>query len=452
MTSIFISPNDIRTLFTRSMSKMYKDEVPAYGTLMDLVKDVNAKHLDKNPEQKNLLQQTENLDRIDEERHGAIRLGTAKELYTMRRLFAVMGMTPVGYYDLSVANIPVHSTAFRPIHRKDLSANPFRVFTSLLRLDLIQDEDLRKQAQDLLDSRNIYTDTCMEMIELYEKQGGLTQEQAEIFVREATKTFQWHETARVNEEMYNKLKSVHGLVTDVVSFKGPHINHLTPRTLDIDVVQSSMPDWGINPKAVVEGPPNRKNDILLRQTSFKALVENIKFKNETESGSHQARFGEIEQRGVALTKKGRELYDKLLLEVRAKVTPAPDGSNVQEYYQVLADTFSAFPDDIKVLHDEGYGYYEYHLKEEVKNHNCTTIEQLIEQDLVVITPIVYEDFLPVSAAGIFSSNLGDDKPQDIEISPQQKLFEECLGSEVVDEFQLYEDIHRASIAKCLESI
>ena len=29
-------------------------------------------------------------------------------------------------------------------------------------------------------------------------------------------------------------------------------------------------------------------------------------------GTHTARFGEIEQRGVALTPKGRELYDSLL--------------------------------------------------------------------------------------------------------------------------------------------
>ncbi|RNK48461.1 2-oxoadipate dioxygenase/decarboxylase family protein, partial [Xanthomonas vasicola] len=75
--------------------------------------------------------------------HGAIRVATAAELATLRRLFAVMGMQPVGYYDLSVAGVPVHSTAFRPIDEAALSANPFRVFTSLLRLELIEDAALR---------------------------------------------------------------------------------------------------------------------------------------------------------------------------------------------------------------------------------------------------------------------------------------------------------------------
>ena len=38
-----------------------------------------------------------------------------EELAGLRRLFAVMGMYPVGYYDLSPAGVPVHSTCFRPI-------------------------------------------------------------------------------------------------------------------------------------------------------------------------------------------------------------------------------------------------------------------------------------------------------------------------------------------------
>ncbi|PVM01489.1 hypothetical protein C4794_26615, partial [Salmonella enterica subsp. enterica serovar Anatum] len=40
--------------------------------------------------------------------------------------------------DLSQAGVPVHSTAFRPIDEASLSRNPFRMFTSLLRLELIE--------------------------------------------------------------------------------------------------------------------------------------------------------------------------------------------------------------------------------------------------------------------------------------------------------------------------
>ena len=47
--------------------------------------------------------------------------------------------------------------------------------------------------------------------------------------------------ATVGAETYRKLHDAHRLVADVVCFKGPHINHRTPRTLDIDTVQAEMP-------------------------------------------------------------------------------------------------------------------------------------------------------------------------------------------------------------------
>ncbi len=449
------SKNDIRTLFSRAMSHMYQNEVPAYGTLIQLVQQTNADFLRQHPDITYHLSQTDNLDRINEERHGAIRLGTAYELQTIGRLFAVMGMEPVGYYDLSIANIPVHSTAFRPIHRHDLSINPFRVFTSLLRLDLIPDSNLRTQAIDILNNRTIFTKRCLDLIQKSETDGYLCMDDAETFVNEAIKTFQWHQDSLVSQDIYQALKKVHSLVADVVCFKGPHINHLTPRTLDIDICQNAMPDWGIHPKAVVEGPPQRTHDILLRQTAFKALTEPVTFtnstKNSTGAGTHTARFGEIEQRGVALTPKGRALYDTLLNRVREKITPHPDGSNADAYYATLQQVFSEFPDDIQTLHQQKLAYYEYHLKSDVKNHTCTTPEELIAQDLITLTPIVYEDFLPISAAGIFQSNLGDEVPETHMTTPQQQQFETALGRCVIDTFCLYEAIQQNSIDRCLNT-
>ena len=120
----FVSSNEIRTRFSRAMSEMYRKEVPQYGTLIDLVADVNAVALQADPELRQRMNSSGELERLDVERHGAIRVGTAEELATLRRLFAVMGMEPVGYYDLSVAGVPVHSTAVRPVHDEALLANP----------------------------------------------------------------------------------------------------------------------------------------------------------------------------------------------------------------------------------------------------------------------------------------------------------------------------------------
>ena len=100
--AVFISPeqvsaDSIRSQFSSAMSSMYRSEVPAYGALLDLVSHSNARQLHRNPALKQRLQQVENIETLSDQRHGAIRLGKASELAMMRRIFAIMGMYPVGY-------------------------------------------------------------------------------------------------------------------------------------------------------------------------------------------------------------------------------------------------------------------------------------------------------------------------------------------------------------------
>lgn len=409
----FVSSDEVRTRFSAAMSDMYRREVPQYGTLLSLVADVNdAMHE----------------GRVAVERHGAIRVGTARELHTMRRLFALMGMQPVSYYDLSVAGVPVHSTAFRPVRPEALARNPFRVFTSLLRPEFIADAELRATAEAILARREIFTPRALELIELHEQQGGLTRVQAEDFVDEALETFRWHGEANVSSEVYERLHNAHRLVADVVCFKGPHINHLTPRTLDIDAVQAQMPGRGITPKEVIEGPPRRKVPILLRQTSFKALDEKVTFAGEGRTGTHTARFGEIEQRGIALTRKGRALYDQLLARVRGMQGAGNAGA---DYATRLEAAFQDFPDDLEAIRREGLGFFRYSLD---------------ANGQVQAAPITYEDFLPVSAAGIFQSNLGGTEQKSYPANGAQDEFERALGAKVLDEIALYEAEQAASFA------
>lgn len=450
----FVASHQIRSEFSALMSQMYREEVPLYGDLLDLVADVNNITLIKNQRLHDQLKKTGEYDRLDLERHGAIRLGTAEELNTMRRVFAVMGMEPVGYYDLVPAGVPVHSTAFRAITSSELNESPFRVFTSLLRLELIQDEALRALAEDVLRQRQIFTQGALELTTKFEQQGGLDESDAKRFVQEVLETFRWHKEAPVTQELYQKLHDQHRLIADVVAFKGPHINHLTPRTLDIDMIQEGMVSRGITPKAVVEGPPRRRCPILLRQTSFKALDEEVYFQNDVK-GSHTARFGEIEQRGVALTPKGRRLYDQLLKAAREELGAAPNEQNAKRYMRILEKHFVHFPDSYEELRQQGLAYFHYYaavdkcIDVEVSESN---VDQLIALGAIYIEPIVYEDFLPVSAAGIFQSNLGDGNQANYAVYSNQYLFEKCLGQRVWNELELYAQTQQNSLRKALTQL
>jgi uncharacterized glyoxalase superfamily metalloenzyme YdcJ len=449
----YLPASEIRSKFAAAMSDMYRREVPMYGTLVDMVQQINRQELDRRPELRQSLDESHGLNRLSAERHGAIRLGKAEELFTMRRLFAVMGMFPVSYYDLTAAGIPVHSTAFRPLEQDQLNDNPFRIFTSLLRLDLVEDEELRQQASLLLSERKIFTHRALELIQSFEQQYGLTQQQADEFITEALQTFRWHHLASVDMHTYQRFLDTHSLLADIVCFKGPHINHLTPRTLNIDHAQQLMVEHGMDPKAIIEGPPRRQHPILLRQTSFKALNERVEFLDEdstTQPGTHSARFGEIEQRGMALTPNGRALYDSLLNEVRQHCpNPALDPDN---YYRQLDDVFKQFPDDLRQIQQQGLGYFYYsptaHKTEKIPG----TLDALIDENILNITPITYEDFLPVSAAGIFESNLGNRETQQFTRSPNQKVFETQLGCAVINEFEYYAEMQRESLQDALQSL
>ncbi|NWA30732.1 VOC family protein [Pseudomonas sp. C6002] len=447
-----VSPDEIRKGFSKAMSDMYRDEVPLYGALMELVAETNAHVLDTDAGLAHQLQRTGEIQRLDRERHGAIRLGTAEELATISRLFAVMGMQPVGYYDLTPAGVPVHSTAFRAVHESALQTSPFRVFTSLLRLELIENPELRAFAQSALAKRSIFTPRALELIQQAEADGGLDAAHAEEFIQQALETFRWHHTATVTAAQYQQLSDQHRLIADVVAFKGPHINHLTPRTLDIDQVQAAMPGKGITPKAVIEGPPRRQCPILLRQTSFKALDEAIAFTDA--KGSHSARFGEIEQRGVALTPKGRALYDQLLNAARDELGAFPNEANAGRYTELMEQHFQAFPDNHREMREQELAYFRYFVTEKglAAQDKVKTLDELIAAGHVDVEPLVYEDFLPVSAAGIFQSNLGDAAQSHYAANSNQAEFEKALGRQTIDELKLYGETQQRSIDECKRAL
>ena len=110
----------LRAQFAAGLSRLYAAEVPLYSTLVEVSAEVNR--------------ELGAAQRVTAERHGAIRVGSPRELADVADLFAAFGMYPVGFYDLRDATspVPVVSTAFRPMDPDELEHNPFRVFTSML--------------------------------------------------------------------------------------------------------------------------------------------------------------------------------------------------------------------------------------------------------------------------------------------------------------------------------
>jgi uncharacterized glyoxalase superfamily metalloenzyme YdcJ len=421
--STYANKDVLRTRFAAAMSSMYRSEVPLYGDLIEIVRntnksvlnDVNAKAQPSDSRGINVT-----IERLSQERHGAIRLGTPYELRIIKRVFELLGMYPIGYYDLSIAGLPMHATCFRPLEISSLDSNPFRVFTTLLRPELLVSENARRISLDLLDKRNTFSNVLLKILDEAEVKGGrLNEDKTEIFIQEALSAFSWQPIAAATFDQYEILKAEHPILADIACFKSAHINHLTPRTLDISAVDLAMKRAGMAAKDTVEGPPARECPILLRQTSFLALEEAVRFRwNENQSidgdvsrgalieASHRARFGEIEERGAAVTQKGRELYDRLLRESQKQRA----GTTALKAAEITTKVFNEFPDTWRELRLQNLIYCEFKLKKaatmlSLDSKNGPILEQLISMNVVEAVPITYEDFLPFSAAGIFQSNL-----------------------------------------------
>lgn len=135
-----------------------------------------------------------------------------------------MGMQAVGYYDLSPAGFPLHATAFRPVSDYELQQNPFRIFTSLLRLELLPDK-IREIAESVLSRRQLFSPRLMKLMELAED--GKMNDDSHLmpdFIHEAVEVFRWHSKTIASRDEYFSLKNYHPVVADVVGFPGAHIN------------------------------------------------------------------------------------------------------------------------------------------------------------------------------------------------------------------------------------
>lgn len=71
-------------------------------------------------------------------------------------------------------------------------------------------------------------------------------------------------------------------------------------------------------------------------------------------------------------------------------------------------------------------------------------QPLIEHGRVVAQPIAYEDSLPVGAAGISQSNLGNETWAYNHGNTSREVFERVLGCPVLDEPQLYQEAEKRS--------
>ena len=141
----------------------------------------------------------------------------------------------------------------------------------------------------------------------------------------------------------------------------------------------------------------------------------------------------------------------MYLSLVAQVPPATTNETHQSH---LSRIFASFPDSWSVLRDNKLAYFSYtaHPDDSVSPHDHTSLDDLVERKAVDYSPIVYEDFLPLSAAGIFQSNLDSTPRSILPGRPDKAGFEVALGEETMDQFGLYARVESDSIAQVCRAL
>ena len=412
-----VGSTELRTRFAARLSSLYGTEVPAYTTLVQVSQQVNQRVLAREGAEAERLG---SIDRVTAERHGAIRVGTPRELEQVSRIFGALGMFPGGFYDLrdaAPAPVPVVSTAFRPVDRAELAANPFRVFTSMLVPEdrRFFDADLEGRLRSFLSARELFPAELLTLADVALEHGELSAADADRYLELAAASFALSPDP-VDRGWYGELERISGVAADIGGVTTTHINHLTPRVLDIDDLYASMQARGIEMIDEIQGPPRWDGpDVLLRQTSFRALAEPRTFRDADgtiSQGTLRVRFGEVEARGIALTPAGRDRFDQLVAEVDRRLAEDPGLSRAEVAPQVWSEGLPSTERDLCLA---DLGFFTYRVDSGVAAgrptaEQRTALEQgevaaLVRAGALHPEPIVYEDFLPRSAAGIFASNL-----------------------------------------------
>jgi len=166
-------------------------------------------------------------------------------------------------------------------------------------------------------------------------------------------------------------------------------------------------------------------------------------------GRLSVRFGEVEARGIALTPTGRTRYDELMGRTDA-VTQ--DGTSRQDAGERVWER-STFPTTEAGLERQGLAYFTYRVSDSFRPDalmSSSSLAELLRDEIVIADPIVYEDFLPRRAAGIFQSNLTDSGLKD-NFTAGTKYDIDWLSDAIGQSISVPEELYRAQSEASLQA-
>ena len=276
------------------------------------------------------------------------------------------GMSPVRFYELRDA-APAPSRSSRPPSGPStvpsLAANPFRVFTSMLVPEdrRFFDSDLEERLRNFLDARVLFPRASSPRP---------TSPSSTVSCRRRMRTGTWTWPPRASRSPRTRstgrgtrLERISGVAADIGGVTTTHINHLTPRVLDIDDLYESMEARGIEMIDEIQGPPRWEGPdvrccVRRRSVRSRSRAPSGNPTGPSPGGALRVRFGEVEARGIALTPAGGTASTSLVAAVDRRLAADPDLSRADVAPEVWSEAMPSTERDLclsraRLLHVPG---------------------------------------------------------------------------------------------------
>lgn len=426
-----VDSDELRSRYIKRVNDHFYIKNHEYAIISDVIKDINNIEMIKSPILLEKLKKQGERDFYIQELELHYKIINQIDLSIVCRIFAVLGLFPVGFILQGSLQNPVPCTLFRPINNSNAKKHYIRIKLSYA----YASKAYNKTQNDKVDTSK----TCQNLkqyIDKFEKNSYFIDSDIEKFLEEVIDYLHPEfNTSKVAQETHNRFLR-----------DGNSICEIRFPTLSLTRTLSMIRKYKFDIDCTVNLPEARKYPLLYNLAKIFLKSPNI-CPDQTNVQNDALSQIQLVQRGIALTPKGKSQYSKILAEFFLEQNQCnKKNDNLQ---RSINRNFRKFPDSTSQLYQEGLAYFSFKLKPNIdvsndKNWNKEDLTDLIYSNHVDVMPIMFDGLMDTQALKI--------NQLDELVKAHKCAFEEKLECAIQDEHEYYLMLQHQSMQQCLAAL
>lgn len=431
----WVESDEIRLKYVQMISDLFHSRYSVYGVVFDIVRDVNNMALIQNASLYDEMVKKGQKQTFSQELSAHYILFNPGDLGIIRRIFAVMGLYPVGFYNLDLNGKSLASTLFKPLNKIALKQQPFRITVSLAN----QSFDNECEQHNVPKNRLDLSEKFLGLLQKFEKYSALNELDVHYFIQELQENLHKPDYDMQCCEQRPFRSSMNQIRESIM------IRSTSLACLNLPKVIEELKHFDLYAIDDLDGPSDRKHPLLFNKMNINLRSKHPDHQKSDSDNQNIPVFTiQLEQRGLALTAKGHQFFKSILSNLKSRLEPRTRLSLVQKR-KLMNQVFKRFPDSSYSLYRKGLAYFTFSVNPEIEiiDDRYWTEEdlpRLIRSKRILLTPLIFEDIY--SSYSVHASSSFD-------FVEEKKSFEAYLGTCIHDEMRYYVLCQEQSLQTCL---